>query len=394
MGAMRLLKSGSDKRIDHTPVQKGGSKVTLVLIPSDTGVSRKVTLSRFTIWIIGFLFCCLIGALVALSLRHMQLRSIEQQYSRLQIEHKSIRAEATALYNQLQSVQSNLSQVDTFSSQVREATKINDDMKPSLEETKKSKSRVKKKKIIDSSSFLDRLRPPPASLATGLRFSASAIDGIGPVSKEDFRQIMAGNTNPTATDEAQELLAAASANRNYLVAARVKDDSLEFEQVFEELMAVQNQSSDQIQELATLLSDVNQYRTRLSKTPTIAPVEGRLTSHYGFRNSPVTGRRRMHRGLDIAAPLGSPIRSAAAGIVRKVSHAPDYGKYVEISHGHDIVTLYAHAKKILVKKGEQVKKGQKIALVGMTGRTTGPHLHYEVKVRGKRVNPYSYISNY
>jgi murein DD-endopeptidase MepM/ murein hydrolase activator NlpD len=195
-------------------------------------------------------------------------------------------------------------------------------------------------------------------------------------------------------EEYEEYLASESRPQNFQVAARVKEESLAFGEIFNELDALQTQSFEQISDLSSLLAEVNAYRVRLAKTPTIAPVEGRLTSHYGYRNSPVSGARRMHQGLDIAAPLGSPIRAAAAGIVTKVSRAPDYGKYVEIAHGHDVVTLYAHTRQILVKAGEQVAKGQLIALVGMTGRTTGPHLHYEIKVKGQRVNPYSYISGF
>jgi murein DD-endopeptidase MepM/ murein hydrolase activator NlpD len=99
----------------------------------------------------------------------------------------------------------------------------------------------------------------------------------------------------------------------------------------------------------------------------------------------------MHQGLDIAAPLGSPIKSAAQGTVVRVGYAEDYGKYVEISHGFGVLSRYAHAQSISVKRGDKVKKGDTIGKVGMTGRTTGPHLHYEIEIGGRKVDPSGFI---
>jgi murein DD-endopeptidase MepM/ murein hydrolase activator NlpD len=99
----------------------------------------------------------------------------------------------------------------------------------------------------------------------------------------------------------------------------------------------------------------------------------------------------MHQGVDIAAPMGSPIRSAANGTVIRAGTAEDYGNYIEIAHGFGVVTRYAHAQKLLVKLGTKVSKGDLIGLVGSTGRTTGPHLHYEVEVGGRKVDPSNFI---
>jgi murein DD-endopeptidase MepM/ murein hydrolase activator NlpD len=100
----------------------------------------------------------------------------------------------------------------------------------------------------------------------------------------------------------------------------------------------------------------------------------------------------MHQGLDIAAPLGSPIRAAAQGVVKRVGYAEDYGNYVEVSHGYGVLSRYAHAKVISVKRGDKVGKGETIGAVGMTGRTTGPHLHYEIEIGGRKVDPSSFIN--
>ena len=102
----------------------------------------------------------------------------------------------------------------------------------------------------------------------------------------------------------------------------------------------------------------------------------------------------MHQGLDIAAPMGSSINAAAQGTVTKIGYAEDYGNFVEITHGYGVLSRYAHAKSIDVKVGTKVNKGDHIGKVGMTGRTTGPHLHYELQIGGKKIDPSNFIANY
>lgn len=122
--------------------------------------------------------------------------------------------------------------------------------------------------------------------------------------------------------------------------------------------------------------------------PSLKPVDHpHLSSSYGWRRHPVTGRHSMHEGLDFAAPRGTPILAASGGVVTEARYVPGYGKMVEINHGNGLVTRYAHASSISVKLGELVTKGQQIARVGSTGRSTGPHLHYEVRVAGHPLDP-------
>jgi murein DD-endopeptidase MepM/ murein hydrolase activator NlpD len=129
----------------------------------------------------------------------------------------------------------------------------------------------------------------------------------------------------------------------------------------------------------------------LSSTPSIWPTRGWVTSGFGLRKSPFTGRKEKHKGWDIGARLGSTIRATADGVVRVSGRESGYGKMLEIDHGYGITTRYGHNSKNLVKVGDRVKRGDKIALVGSTGRSTGPHLHYEVRLSGVSVNPRNYI---
>jgi murein DD-endopeptidase MepM/ murein hydrolase activator NlpD len=117
------------------------------------------------------------------------------------------------------------------------------------------------------------------------------------------------------------------------------------------------------------------------------------SSSYGWRVDPFSGRKAFHEGLDFTADKGTPIYAAAGGIVTTAERTTDYGKLVKIDHGGGIETRYAHASQLLVKVGERVRKGQVIAHVGSTGRSTGPHLHFEVRLNGTPLDPRKYLQN-
>lgn len=118
---------------------------------------------------------------------------------------------------------------------------------------------------------------------------------------------------------------------------------------------------------------------------------GWLSSPYGNRADPFTGKRAWHAGIDFSALAGSDVLATAAGVITTVERKAGYGIFVEVSHGGGYTTRYGHNQAVLVKKGDLVKKGQVIAKVGSTGRSTGPHVHYEITRNGKRVNPWRYL---
>ncbi len=130
---------------------------------------------------------------------------------------------------------------------------------------------------------------------------------------------------------------------------------------------------------------------RLQHTPTIWPVSGHISRGFGKHTDPFTGQLRQHEGLDIVNRVGSPVVATAAGKVIKKGWQGDYGWMVVIDHGYGYRTAYGHLDSILVRKSERVERGQTIATLGNSGRSTGPHLHYEVRVNGAPVNPYRYI---
>ena len=152
--------------------------------------------------------------------------------------------------------------------------------------------------------------------------------------------------------------------------------------------------TDQRQDLMTVMeSRLFDQKIKKLMVPTQAPViSGILGSAFGWRIDPLNGHSALHTGLDFPSEPGTPIVAAAGGIVVTQEVHPAYGNMVEIDHGNDLVTRYAHALRILVKKGDLVKRGQKIAEVGTTGRSTGPHLHFEVLVQGVFQDPQKFLT--
>ena len=131
----------------------------------------------------------------------------------------------------------------------------------------------------------------------------------------------------------------------------------------------------------------------LASTPSIWPTKGWLTSRFGYRLSPFTGDREFHNGIDISARRNAPVIAPANGVVSSAGRQRLPRRVLFINHGYGLVTKYAHLQKILVKEGQYVKRGEKVALVGSSGRSTGPHLHYEVRLNGVPTNPLNYILN-
>jgi len=141
------------------------------------------------------------------------------------------------------------------------------------------------------------------------------------------------------------------------------------------------------------LESLKNQKIFLASTPAIRPAKGWVTSKFGYRKSPFTGKKSFHSGYDIANKKGTPVFATADGLVVFSKTKGYLGKAVILDHGHGIVTRYGHLSKIIAKKGTLVKRGDLIGLIGSTGRTTGSHVHYEVRLNGVPVNPAKYILN-
>jgi murein DD-endopeptidase MepM/ murein hydrolase activator NlpD len=178
----------------------------------------------------------------------------------------------------------------------------------------------------------------------------------------------------------------------YLGVPQQQDISLEsMLQQMGELDSLLGDRSDKLIALETLLQ---QDKLDKKMLPSVAPITvSWYSSNFGWRIDPFTGKNAMHEGVDYMVPSGTPIYASAGGVVVYADTHPQYGKMVEIDHGNQIITRYAHASRLLVKVGDVVRRGHEIAKVGSTGRSTGNHLHFEVRYKGMAQNPVRFLQN-
>lgn len=193
----------------------------------------------------------------------------------------------------------------------------------------------------------------------------------------------------SATDLGSPLGKALPANRGGPLVRSAPLSELELQEKIAELMAQIEFHADYLSSLEAKLLQQSVLKDTLPNSSPVAAAYN--SSSYGWRIDPFNGNKAFHEGLDFTALSGAPIFAAAGGIVSTAAQMPDYGKIVKIDHGSGLETRYAHASKLMVKAGERVIKGQIIAEVGSTGRSTGPHLHYEIRLNGNALDPRKYL---
>nr|WP_315465358.1 M23 family metallopeptidase [uncultured Rhodoferax sp.] len=175
--------------------------------------------------------------------------------------------------------------------------------------------------------------------------------------------------------------------------ALVSGRDLTLEELDATLTALDGLASQRSDVMTVIESRLFEQKIKKMMVPTQTPVpDANLGSTFGWRIDPITGRSALHTGLDFPATPGTPIYAAAGGMVVTQEFHSQYGNMLEVDHGNNLITRYAHASKILVKKGDLIKRGQRIAEVGNTGRSTGPHLHFEVLVQGVPQDPQKFLS--
>lgn len=193
--------------------------------------------------------------------------------------------------------------------------------------------------------------------------------------------------------KAAEPTAAAGGKGGPFIPARIDGGQPPTLESLDALVSALDAKADQNNDVFALVES-RLFEKRLAQlmVPNSRPVNGPIGSGFGFRADPFSGRAALHTGLDFPADVGTPIHAAAGGVVQQVEFHPQYGQMVELDHGRGLVTRYAHVSKALVKAGDLVKRGQLIAEVGTTGRSTGPHLHFEVMVEGVPQDPAKFLA--
>ncbi len=197
---------------------------------------------------------------------------------------------------------------------------------------------------------------------------------------------------PISNDVRMAGIGGRPSSQDMIIATLLDPVLVHAESVKENVEALLRRAQLQDSTFAHMSRKVSHIQNYWDQRPSIWPTKGRITSPFGYRFHPIEGQNMFHEGLDIAnAPL-TPVYATADGVVRYAGARDFYGKVVIVNHGQvDIETVYAHLDRFMVKCGQQVKRGELIAMMGSTGRSTGPHLHYEVRVSGRHMNPQSFI---
>lgn len=230
-----------------------------------------------------------------------------------------------------------------------------------------------RKMLTDKSDEVDRLKNESAA------FNKSVNDKIQEFT-ESFNKITDDYINERTSSKTNR-----SGNRTE---ASFSGDIRDLKKILDELSLLYDHTNISKANLTEAETKLAGY---LETVPTLWPTPGRITDNFGYRKDPFTRRTRYHDGIDIGADSGTSIKAAASGKVILAERTSGYGRAVKIDHGRGIVTLYGHASKLLAKAGQTVKKGDVIAKVGSSGRSTGPHLHFEVLLYGTPVDPIQYL---
>lgn len=313
-------------------------KIHVIFLSPHSKNSREFT---FPTWFSKFVyvaFLALSGATSYFIADYLTLSSIREKYEALKTENAGIRGEAKYLMTNLEKVKKSLFRVQDYTNKLSEIT------------------RLKVEKV-------------------------SKHTGIGPLTEEEYSRVI---KQPTGAFDTRKPHLPFGLNIEKLV----------FNPTFQQLNEVSQVADTQAQKLRRLLSTLSKRRSLLSSTPSVSPVDGWITSGFGKRISPFTEELTMHKGIDIAAPIGSPILAPADGVVIYSGKKAGFGNFIMIAHNYGVVSRYGHNAQNMVHPGQRIKRGEQIGTVGMTGRTTGPHLHYEVLVNGKAVNPRKFILDF
>jgi murein DD-endopeptidase MepM/ murein hydrolase activator NlpD len=364
---------------------------TVLVIPEKTKQVKKIVLP-----VIYVRVSLLLGSVAAFFLAFMVydyvnvMRQLAEN-KRLQNENRQLKVQMQSFTTKLQSVNDALERIQSYTAKLRIITNQAGENSETLKKRvtpdlpgppMDDHSDLPPEKAIPSGreSWNDRL--PLTSPFALSRLLASNDGG-------DTQKVAEGNT-PVAPKPALDQLQLSDLIREdeEQESAALRQEFPKLHMAFDTVLQHEQAVELDVQSLTSALLDQRDY---LNSLPTLKPTNGWYTSGFGVRSSPFTGKSAMHEGLDLANHVGSTIVAAAAGVVTYAGPRPGYGNLVTVNHGYGIQTQYGHISRAYVKLGQKVKRGDKVAAVGNTGRSTGPHVHYEVRVNGIPMNPYFYI---
>ncbi|MDE3269752.1 MAG: M23 family metallopeptidase [Pseudomonadota bacterium] len=306
-------------------------KITLVLIPDGTDMTRSFAMPQLVLRLAALLGLAVLFAAVFFALDYIKMHDEVRGFSKLKVEHHSLQAEVRILNERLGEVKQSLRVVGSYTDQLNDLMHLNN---------KKARKHL----------------------------------GIGALTEDEYEEFKKSATLDSSA-----------------IFDGVKISDMVHSDLFSKLTEIENSAHQNIFDMQRLLSRLGKKRSLLSSIPAISPVDGWVSSGFGYRTSPFTGKRQKHYGIDIATSVGKPIYAPADGVVIFSGTKEGFGNFIMIAHGHGVVTRYGHNAHNLVVVGQRIARGDQIATVGSTGRSTGAHLHYEVWVNGRPTNPKKFI---
>jgi murein DD-endopeptidase MepM/ murein hydrolase activator NlpD len=325
--------------------------ITLMVIPDRKGKVRKLVVSESHVKLFFCLASLVFVVVAAVFVDYVSLLSQSIENKRLHAENAELRSQFQVIEGKLNSVEAALDRIKTFSTKLKLITAVN-----------------------DPERGLNLAMGPMSRNAHGADELTETDTQRTPASKVVDEPVFKGKS-------LQDLTSGELAREEDHDYAKL---SIRVDQV-SKLTQLREQG---VMELWELLQDRS---ALLAATPSTKPVQGWYTSRFGYRVSPYTDKPMMHEGLDIAAAPGTPVFSPADGTVTYAGYDPGYGKLVIINNGYGVETRFGHNSQIAVTVGQKIRHGDRICMVGSTGRSTGPHLHYEVRVNGQPIDPINYI---
>lgn len=357
---------------------------TVLVIPEKTKQVNKLIVP--TIYLrIGLL----IGAVAAFFLAFMvyDYVNVMQQLSenkRLQTENRQLKQQMQSFTNKLQTVEDALERIQSYTTKLRIITnqagentetlkkKIAPDIPGMPMDDHSDQPPAKNPPTKGSGSLDEELLPPGWRPRLGQLLASTSISDAVKLAEQERGKKLSDLVREDEERESDEL----------------REDFEKLHKAFDSVLQHAQAVELDVQSLSTALIDQKDF---LDSMPTLKPTTGWYTSGFGVRASPFTGKSTMHEGLDIANHIGSIILAPASGVVTYAGARAGYGNLITIDHGYGLQSQYGHISRSFVHTGEKVKRGQKIGAVGNTGRSTGPHVHYEVRVNGIPVDPYYYV---
>lgn len=317
---------------------------TILVVPEKTSNVRRLIIPSWMLKgsLIGVFFTIMMGTIMLFDYWYVMSQINENK--QLKMENRRLRQQVQVFKNKMVTIENTMERIKTFATRLKVITNIE-----------------------DGGGLLQSLN--------GKIPDASSNIAAAPIKPEvELVSNEVSSSSPENADDPEEV----QLRKDYQSLDR------DFSGLNQETLLVEQVLQDQYE----LLADQKSF---LAALPTRKPAIGYFTSGFGIRRSPYCGRDKMHEGLDIANYPGTQIRAPADGSVIFSDIKPGYGQTLVIEHGYGLETWYAHSKKLLVKKGQKIRRGDLIAQLGSSGRSTGPHLHYEVRVNGTPVDPLSYI---